>query len=290
MRQHLVEEHLNHNQQTRELEESYAGHRGRIMQLIEATVADLSGASAGRCSSLVLLGAGNCLDVDLQQLTKLFQKIHLVDLDKGSLAAAADRNNLPPESVELHAPVDIAEPLMSLRPDDFEMTPDRRDHCTKVLQALSAEHAATEIPEADVVVSLCLLSQLIGTLEHLIHSSEPVSGHAIKAVRVGHLRRMLNMLRPGGVAILVSDIVSSETAPELLEASDSQLPELLSRLISERIFFSATNPSLMINELNILTRLPGGAESVETIDPWLWQLGNRRYAVYGLRFQKVLPQ
>ena len=45
----------------------------------------------------------------------------------------------------------------------------------------------------------------------------------------------------------------------------------------------------MISDLNLLSRLPKGPESVHTFDPWPWHLGDRTYAVYALRIQKKLP-
>ena len=46
---------------------------------------------------------------------------------------------------------------------------------------------------------------------------------------------------------------------------------------------------MVLNDLNVLSRLPSGPETVHTIDPWLWDVGQRRYAVYALRIQKRIP-
>ncbi len=289
MRKDLVDNNLKRNHDTASLGESYRLHREMVMQLIQATVKDLAVGQPPKCSSIVLLGAGNCLDVDLPVVAELFDTIHLVDLDDEALSTAAETSNLPPEQLHLHAPADIAEPLLSLTSRDFEPTQENVEHCTFVLQQLASENGLADIPEADVVVSLCVFSQMLDSLQHIVHQDSPAFANAIRSVRIGHLRRMLSMLRPGGVAIFVTDIVSSDTAPELKSATTETIGDLVRKLVNERNFFSGTNPSLILEDLHMLSRLPNGPDTVHTIDPWLWQMADRTFAVYGLRIQKKPP-
>lgn len=289
MRSDLTDIHRIRNRETADLSESYSGHRTRVMQLISATVTDLSGSPSGTCASIALLGAGNCLDIDLQETAKLFDTLHLVDLDESALQTAVKASPIPAERFQLHAPVDIAEPLLSLTRHDFEPTEGGPGQPVELLQQLASENGVSEVPEADVVVSLCVYSQILDALQQVMAEDHPYFPHALKSVRIGHLRRMLNMLRPGGVAIFVTDIVSSDTAPELRSADQRDLPELVKQLISDRNFFSGTNPAMVLNDLNMLSRLPGGADTVHTLDPWLWQMGERIYAVYAMRIQKKMP-
>lgn len=286
MRPDLQKHYQQRNEESRDQLRSFQGHREKVMQLITSTATQLLKDESAKMPSLALLGAGNCLDVDLDQLQKRFETIHLVDVDGDSIAMAASKSASPPQC-ELHAPFDVASPLMSLSRRDFEVT--NAEAMATALQALSAQNIANPILDADVVVSLCLLSQLIETLSGIIGENHAAFPNALKALRVGHLRRMLNMLRPGGVAILISDVVSSVTAPELVEVEDSELPEMVRKLVGARNFFSGTNPASVLAELNLLTKTANGPESVHTIDPWKWQLGDRTYAVYGMRIQKVQP-
>lgn len=259
-----------------------------VMNLIEATVKDLSSAESPQCSSLVLLGAGNCLDVDLSALSELFTKMHLVDLDRNALAGAINRATLPAGQFQIHAPADIAEPLLSLSDDVIHELD--ADSSPELLKQLSSENGIADVPESDVVVSLCVMSQLFASLQQLVTDRHPLFANLVQAIRIGHLRRMLSMLRKGGVGILITDVVSSDTAPELNSSTPETLPSLVKQLVSSGNFFSGTNPANVLRDLNILSRLPNGAESVHTIDPWLWDLGSRTYAVYGLRIQKKLPE
>lgn len=286
MRSDLQQQHLKRNEESRDLGDTFQGHRDKVMQLITGTATQMTQDENGKLSSLVLLGAGNCLDVDLDALQKRYEKIHLVDVDGDAIAKAAS-DSATPEQCELHSPVDVAAPLMSLTRRDFDSAD--AEALASTLQILSMDTVAPEIPESDVVVSLCLLSQLVETLSGIIGENHAAFSNALKAVRIGHLRRMLNMLRPGGVAILVSDVVSSVTAPELVDAEESEIPELVRKLVDGRNFFSGTNPAMVLVELNVLTKTSGGPESVHTIDPWKWQPGNRTFAVYGMRIQKRRP-
>jgi hypothetical protein len=101
---------------------------------------------------------------------------------------------------------------------------------------------------------------------------------------------MLNMLRPGGVAIFITDIVSSDSAPQLTSVEPADLSDLVKKLVEEQNFFSGTNPANVLADLNVLSRLPDGPDTVHTLDPWLWHVGNRVYAVYGMRIQRKLPE
>jgi hypothetical protein len=140
-----------------------------------------------------------------------------------------------------------------------------------------------------VVASLCVLSQLVGSLAEIINSDHPAFINAVKAMRIGHLRRMLNLLKPGGIAVLVTDVVSSDTAPEILSTSAEELSDLLKQLVSDRNFFTGTNPAQLLSDLNVLERLPQGPETVQVFDPWIWNLGPRSYAVNAVRFQARRP-
>ena len=289
MRSDLLETKLELNRQTRGLVDSFSSHREKVMQLIDATIKDLSPEGVDSLQALIVLGAGNCLDIELAKLADGFETIHLVDLDQHAVTTAVAESGIADSKVRIHAPVDVAEPLLSLTSRDVQSEVENPEHFLKVLQHLSAEGAAPEVPEADVVVSLCVLSQVFDTLMQLTEQTHPSFEKLLRAVRIGHLRRMLSMIRKGGVGILITDLVSSETAPELKNTTPEDLHDVVRKLVNNRNFFSGTNPGATIADLNLLSKLPDGPESVHTLDPWLWHLGERTYAVYGLRFQRKLP-
>lgn len=288
MRQDFLSDNQNRNRETAGLADSYQNHREQVMKLILASVRDLTGEDDGQCSSVILLGPGNCLDVDLGELAKRFARIHLIDLDAEAVTAAVATAGVG-DQCEIHAPADVAEPLLSLTTRDFREDSENKEHRLKVLQALTSEDGVPEVPPADVVVSLCIFSQIVHTFGAMVAADQPMFDHGLKALRMGHLRRLLSMVRPGGVAVFVSDVVSSETAEELKTATNESTPELVRKTVNEGNFFSGTNPALLLADLNLLTRLPGGPESVHSIDPWPWHMGDRTYAVYAFRIQKAIP-
>jgi len=281
--------------------DSYAAHREHVMRLIEATAAELAAPGESARNPIALLGAGNCLDIDLVRLTEMFRGVHLIDVDETAVSRSIGRNSSPANAIAIHAPVDIAAPLLSLTPIDFEAAGERTgndvtanhnfEHWQQVLQDLSANEADLGVAShsCDAVVSLCLLTQLIGSLTETASENHPLYASAVKAIRVGHLRRMLKLLRPGGVAILVTDIVSSETAPELADTPEEELGPLIKRLVNDRNFFTGVNPALVLSDLNMLERLPNGPDTAQVFDPWLWHMGPRVFAVYGIRFQAKRP-
>jgi len=290
MRKDFVDINCDRNAETAELGDSFLSHRKMIMQLITATATDLIGRPSGTCSSIVLLGAGNCLDVDLTKLAELFSTIHLVDLDESAAITAIAASGVSATQFQVHAPVDVAEPLLSLTSRDFNAEEDNREHCIDVLRHLSSENALPDIPEADVVVSLCMFTQLIDSLCHLVPEGHPAFSNSLKAIRIGHLRRMLSMLRPGGVAIFATDIVSTDTAKVLRTATEDTIADIVKQLVTEKNFHSGTNPSMLLTDLNVLSRLPSGPDTVHTTDPWLWHMGERILATYAFRIQKKLPE
>ena len=94
-----------------------------------------------------------------------------------------------------------------------------------------------------------------------------------------HLRMLVDLLRPGGRLLLVTDFVSSDTCAELAEATDEQLPELARRLINARNFFTGLNPVLLHSLLSNDVRLSSDLEHVHLARPWLWSFPARVYAV-----------
>lgn len=291
MRHDLIRTQQQRNAETADAGDGYADHRDNVMRLIMASAAELRPDAETPCDSIALLGIGNGLDVDLPQIATCFRNIHLVDVDDTAVLRLVTQNPEISGVIWPHAPIDIASPLLSLTSRDFRAVDENIEHCTEVLQQLSKEtfQGDLEPGSCDVVASLCVLSQLVGSLAEIINSDHPAFINAVKAMRIGHLRRMLNLLKPGGIAVLVTDVVSSDTAPEILSTSAEELSDLLKQLVSDRNFFTGTNPAQLLSDLNVLERLPQGPETVQVFDPWIWNLGPRSYAVNAVRFQARRP-
>jgi hypothetical protein len=245
---------------------------------------------AGGRSSVSVLGAGNCLDLDLKMLTEWFERINLLDLDctaiQHGVAAQLPEGNArfssPRNSVQLIAPIDLAMPLATLTREDLADSVRVDGICSAFL----APFETVPVDPADVVVSTCLLSQLIDGLALLVSQEHPQFVSLLQALRRGHFRRMLQLLKPGGQGIFISDLVSSESTPVLHEVSNINLPQLLSQCLSSGNFFSGLNPGIVLQELQSASGISDECRDLQVPAPWRWQMGPRAYAVYAVTFRK----
>lgn len=284
MRNDLVHIQCQRNSDSSALHDSFTQHRDNVMRLILASATDVGGTAADPCQSIALMGAGNGMDVEMDSIAQLFREIHLIDVDDAALQRAVQHSSAQ-DRIHLHAPVDVASPLLSLTSRDFQVSDGDLKQNAKILQLLAEPNMDCPVAQCDVVVSLCMLTQIIETLAQIIPETHASFEFAVKALRMGHLRRMQKLLRQGGVGVIVTDIVSSDSAPELRSTTLKDLPGLLKSLVENRNFFTGANPSAVLTDLNILSRLPGGANLSQAFDPWLWSPGERVFAVYAIRFQ-----
>lgn len=223
---------------------SYAPHRRRIASLL------IEPARGG--GRLCVLGAGNCNDLDLWGLAGVFDEIHLVDLDGEALAAALRRQRVISRRVIVHGGVDVA----------------------------GGTDWAEGVAPFDTVLSAGLLTQLIASAVEGVPEEEE-SIEVGLAVRTAHLRLLVRLVRPGGCGGLVTELVSSDTFPELDGLPADRLGSAARQLIAERNFFTGTNPVVLTRAL----RDDPSVAWVRATGPWRWRIGaHRSYLAYGLIF------
>ena len=242
------------NREVRDLWARYAGHR----QHVTAEILALAPPADGR---LCLLGAGNGNDLDLESLAARFQEIHLVDLDPGGLSRATGRQS-PATRAKLrsHAPVDLS--------GLYGQLAQRRLPAPDALVEAGAAQVLAQLPSPfDVVASLCVLSQMSWALESLLESEAPLPALQQALLRI-HLRTLLGLVGSTGSALLVADLVSSDSY-DLDEVPEAELPALARKLAAERVAFPVCNPELI---RQVLRRDPALAATTLTENaPWLWQ-------------------
>ena len=261
----------------------FAPHRARVQELI------LAGRELTPGGKFVALGAGNCNDLELQRLIDAFDEFHLVDIDPASLAAACERQGVTDApGLRIHAPVDLTgiAPLVSAwKRDDTPRLPDVR-------HAIHASDTAVT-PDLtgpfDVVLSSCVLSQLVG------YATDTLGGdrHAgfrdlVRAIRTRHLRLMLDLLKPGGTGLLVCDLVSSDSLDVLPRVPEHELAGLVQKLARDRNFFSGLYPDALLAACQNEPMLSPRICDVRLLTPWLWRLGPKRsFLVYAIRFRRA---
>lgn len=238
------------NLESRDAWDRFAPHRAIVTDHL------LRAGDAGRSKSLCLLGAGNANDVDLGKLLDCYGSIDLVDCDADALRAAVARQQVSGDArVRGHGGVDLASAAAALPRDDYH-----------------------------VVASLCMLSQLIDRAVRTLPDDSEQLLATVHGVRRRHLQLALDHLRAGGLLVLVTDFVSSDTCPELLTIDDRLLAEAANRWIQQWNFFTGLNPhalqQLLLADESIAPRI---AEA-QLVRPWRWRLSARRaYAVCALK-------
>ncbi|WP_442508984.1 hypothetical protein SH528x_000529 [Novipirellula sp. SH528] len=258
--------HFERNQCTRGDRDAFAEHRRQVTELI----ANTASTSHRR---LCLLGVGNGNDVDLEVLARRFDEIGLVDLDDTALRRCVDGlSAMAASRMTLHAGVDLSCVLSHL--DSLHAEPSVSEQTLDAL-ALMARDLPPQIDlgQWDVVVSTCLLSQLIDSVFIAIGPDHPRSAELVLAVRDGHLAQLSAMTGGHGKSLLITDFVSSDTLPELLHVSDDQLQSLVHHAVANRNFFTGLNPAVLLHRLqkdNVL---------VKPYPAWRWNLGTRCFAV-----------
>jgi hypothetical protein len=261
----LLERHRLFNRNSEGLWQAFAEHRARVKALLAALLGD------GREKRVCVIGAGNCNDLELPELLAAAKELHLVDVDEQAVHKGVARQGLAPgDALHIHAPLDATGLMPGLKA--FAKVPTEQ----MASQASAAAEAAVgALPGPfEVVVSACVLSQLMHTCRLALGAKNPVLGDVGHALVIAHLRALAQLTAPGGQLLLLSDTASSQTYP-LVELWDAQPPRvLLERLEQTDNVLSGTGSIYVRRVLNtdpvLRTRLTGA----RLADPWLWQLGD----------------
>lgn len=266
------------NRESKDAWELYEPHRNRVTSLI------LNALPAGSTNRLCLLGAGNCNDVDLSALTERCTHIQIVDLDAEAMDRGITRQGLSEHpAVQLLSGVDLTGVFGQLG----SFAPGSTGIDSPVQTAKS--YSPTELTGGfDVTVSLCLLSQLVDAVLQSFKDPQ-AAGELTRAVRQRHLQLLLEQCRPGGRTVLISEIVSSDTAPELPEIDDARLPAFLAGLLSAGNFFTGLHPGIIQQELQSEPSLMSLASDLQVAAPWKWSFLYRTYAVMAFNIGRRSP-
>jgi hypothetical protein len=270
---------LSNNAQSRDRWDSFAEHRKKVSELLRPHVVTNQ-------SRLCILGAGNCQDLDLPSLLAVHGEVHLVDLDADSLAwGVAQQGVVDHPGVHLWGGVDVTgmldaiaswSPQTSISSEDLSACADG-----------PVRRVSPSLPTSfDLVASTCLLSQLIRDIIASVGERHPQFLGLIQAIRAGHLRLLAHLLSPGGTAVLITDIVSSETFPALGSVPESSLGALMIQLVRDRNFFHGLNPAVLSSLATLDPVLRTEVTLQESVPPWRWDFGPRLYLVCAVKFKK----
>lgn len=258
----------------------YASHRQELERLL---VPDQPG---GR---ICVLGAGNCNDLDLRWLTQVYREVHLVDIDPVALARGAKFQKVnESEKLRLHASIDLTG--LADRLGKWKKTLPTADEVQACLR-LAATPPTKVLEELcgpfDVVLSPCVLSQMLMPLHDTIGGAHPGFAPMLAAMRATHFRLMLDLLSPGGRGVFACDLLSSVALPDLAQVPKEQLPGVMQKMLASGKCFSGLEPAAIISFLTRDPIVSPQVGQVQTARPWLWHLGlSKTYAVYTVTFHK----
>ena len=132
------------------------------------------------------------------------------------------------------------------------------------------------LPELDGdfhdVISDCILSQIIEQTVLSMGESHPQLLTKITQIRQRHLDLMLNLTAPGGYVVVVTDIVSSLTAPILKLTSPGSLTQVVDALIQAGNFFTGCNPYALKSSCERHEHLRQRINAITLMNPWLRHL------------------
>jgi hypothetical protein len=255
----------------------YRRHR----EAIERLLAPRDAAEKGR--SLCVVGAGNCNDLDLKWLTQVFAEVHLVDIDREAIEGATRRQGV--DGITLGAPLDltgVAEVVSS-----WEVRPPADAEVVRMARASDE----TPMPQLgrrfDVVLSPCVLTQLLNPLRRTLGRGHRLFDEALHAMRRRHLRLMSTLLSNGGRGVVLIDLISSEAYDELAHVPEEQLPALVDKFVDRRKSFVGLDPESILRAIDEDSMLREVAGDVRMSRPWLWHLSLRRsFVVYAVELTR----
>jgi hypothetical protein len=253
-------------------------HRARVMRLLVEARSE-----AGR--SICILGPGNGNDIELVRLAQEFERVTLVDLDEAAVARAVGRLDQDEvRRVERFSPVDLSGILPLLESWMGHRNPTDAEITAAVRRARGAPRP--DVGLFDVVASTCMLTQLIDSVYMALPTEHPRSVELVLSVRDRHLDMILELLKPGGVGVLVTDFVATETAPELAQLDESLLPQAAAKWIEERNFFTGANPFAIRDYYNRSRGPRPCALDAEVKGLWRWDIGAKQLAVSAVTFRR----
>lgn len=261
---------ITRNFQSRNSWESYSSHREKVTSL-------LINSAKGIGETVCVLGAGNCNDVDLLELGKVFTPIHLVDIDDEAVVQGITRQTkAKQDDIVVHGKFDVTGTNTLIQ----ELG--NSNHQKDIEELISTiENVDIPLPAApfQVVASVCLLSQIVEPLISGLGQNHPRLLDAISALRRRHIKLVLDLTQSGGTSILISDFVSSVTCPGILDVDEKNLLPVVEEALENRNFFTGLNPLVLENIFEEDSRISSLATQVTIANLWKWNFGSRTYAV-----------
>lgn len=276
------------NFDTRNNYDYYSFHRNKCTNLI---------LEQGKNGKILIMGAGNCNDVDLVRLTQTFIEVHLVDLDLPALEYGVSAQLGSSNNLYLHAAdvSQVADKLDKLTKEPFTSR-------AKRIHEIIKTNSFPSIPQLkgifDIVVSQCMVSQLVYPISNIMTCERKQSNINIFAALarelvVSHLKEMAAYLLYDGIGIVITDTVQNE--------GDKPLENYSIFEILKEVHFSKSSPKYGHNIFgtNIFRTFDENKKELGTIIDlkvknaldtpfWIWNMSkSKQYIVQTFAFSKI---
>lgn len=184
---------------------------------------------ASRTGIAAVLGAGQCRDVDLRDWLERFHEVHLIDFDRQAMEAGTQAQQVTAHPrLFLHAERDIGGFRALLDSESDAETISRDEIDDAVLSEAIRGVSLSELGTFDVVLSANALAVEARRLAAGVNRTSTTAAALMGTLRQHHLEMMVDLTRPGGVALLVTELTNSQFVPVLRTMPDeAQLDALL---------------------------------------------------------------
>jgi hypothetical protein len=218
--------------------------------------------SIGRAEGLCVLGAGNGDDLDLPALVRKFGSVDLVDIDGAALTRSIARLPDPERKCLVpHGGIDLAGYLHEV--DAWEKSvPGLGELLEQATETADSMVSAVGSGPFDVVLSSCVLTQLWVPLKRTLVLSAGEWNRIFALMSFTHLLVMAKLTRPGGTAILATEVAAAPLKEPNLD--------VLMTLLSEH------------PDLSRLVQSPRLAE------PWVWTLDGKAAVTHAVIFDRAV--
>ncbi|MCW3085858.1 MAG: hypothetical protein JWP12_3224 [Bacteroidetes bacterium] len=277
--QEVIQDHIEFNKETSQNWDLYTGHRNKVMQSILAY-------SPKQATTICILGAGNCNDIDLHLLVKRFQEVHLIDIDTKAILDGICRQNIK-DSTQIIIHSEEFSGIYNKLAEWKQFNPSEKA-IGNLLNELNVDNepAISHYQKFDVVVSVCVQSQITHSINSTLLSSSGKYQLSL-AARNSHLNLLLN-LTDHGLVLFINDLVDLKTEFDVSDASDFDLDEVMMSFIKTQNFFTGNNPFAIREMFEQHKIIAPKVKSVDFISSWLWQLTSKKvYMVYGFAIIKI---
>src|SRR5262245_21765858 len=262
-RSRLVERVGESNRQAADAWERWASHRAQVMAVLRQVPAD--------AQRLCILGAGHLHDVVLSDLVARYREISLIDVDDRTVTATLDRADARAREVCRILPATDLTGVLGLLEEVSAGDVDATRVITVLITVLGDHMVDVPGSPFDVTISLGVLTQLLQSVVDAGFPTDEVP-RVLLALRDKHLRDLVRLTSPGGTCVLVTDVVSTLTAPHLLRTAESDLESAMARVVAAKNFFTGVNPYRIVALLEGDAAYAADVCDVRLCDPWLWAI------------------